>query len=290
MSTEPKSISARAASFIGRKFPRLSATTLRVLAPALPNLWLFYSIVGECNLRVATRARLGNGMKVKVFLGDIIGCHIWHSGWYEPHFVDALKLYLTPEVTFFDLGANIGQYTLMSAPLVQEVHSFEPFSGTYRLLKWNVQHNHLANVYLNELAISDQFGEATIYEGDATNTGSYSLRRSATSAERQYSIRTITLDEYVFGSDLHCRLKKIVLKIDIEGAELKALQGAPKVLDLNPVIFLEAIDEHQKKFGNSITDLTRFLQARGYALHSLSEKGPVPYSSSYPNILALPAH
>src|SRR5260370_25564708 len=114
MSAEPKSISARAGSLIGRKLPHLSAATLRVLAPALPNLWLFYSIVGECNLRVATRARLGNGMKVKVFLGDMIGCHIWHSGWYEPYLVEALKPFLTPEGTFFYLGANIGQYTLMN--------------------------------------------------------------------------------------------------------------------------------------------------------------------------------
>jgi hypothetical protein len=127
-----------------------------------------------------------------------------------------------------------------------------------------------------------------IYEGDASNTGGYSLWPSRTRTGRQYSIRTIPLDQYVFGSDLHSRLRKIVLKIDIEGAELMALQGASKLLGLKPVIFLEAIDELQKKFGDSVTDLTGFLQARGYTLRSLSEKGPVPYASSYPNILALP--
>lgn len=227
-------------------------------------------------------------MKVKVFLGDIIGCHIWHSGWYEPHFVEVIKSFLTTDVTFFDLGANIGQYTLLSSPLVQEVHSFEPFAKTYKLLEWNVKHNHLANVHLNEVAISDQAGEATIFEGDVTNTGGYSLRPPGSNKSRPYSIRTRTLDEYVFGSGLHRRLRKIVLKIDIEGAELLALQGAGKVLDLKPVIFLEAIDELQNKFGHSVTDLTRFLQARGYDLHSLSEKGPVPYENQYPNILALP--
>ena len=288
MSDGPKSIPVRAASLIGRKLPRLSAATLRVLAPILPNLWLFYSIVGECKVRAATRARLGNGMKVKVFLGDMIGCHIWHSGWYEPHFVEAIKPFLTPEVTFFDLGANIGQYTLLSAPLVQEVHSFEPFARTFELLEWNVQHNHLANVHLNEVAISDKAGEATIYEGDASNTGGNSLREPGISNSSQYSIRTNTLDQYVFGSDLHTRLRKIVLKIDIEGAELLALQSASKVLDLKPVIFFEAIEENQKKFGHSITDLTEFLEAKGYALRSLSENGPVPYEKYYPNILALP--
>jgi len=288
MSTKNKSISANVATLIGRKLPRLSAATLRVLAPILPNLWLFNSIVQECNLRAATRARLGNGMKVKVFFGDMIGCHIWHSGWYEPHLVEALRPFLTPDVTFFDLGANIGQYTLLTAPLVQEVHSFEPFVETYKLLEWNVQHNRLANVHLNELAVSNRAGQTMIYEGEASNVGGNSLRPSGTKTAHQYSIQTTTLDQYVFGSGLDRRLRKTVLKMDIEGGELMALQSASRFLDLKPIIFLEAIDELQKKFGNSLTALTSFLQDRGYELRSLTEKGPAPYVNSCPNILALP--
>jgi len=226
-------------------------------------------------------------MKVKVFLGDIIGCHIWHSGWYEPHLVEALRPFLTPEVTFFDLGANVGQYTLLSAPLVREVHSFEPFAGTYELLDWNVQHNRLANVHLNRLAISDRTGEAMIYAGDTTNAGGASLTPKA-GAGHPSPIRTITLDEYVSQAGLESRLGKTILKMDIEGGELKALEGAPRFLDIKPVIFLEAIDEHQKRFGNSVADLTAFLNARGYTLRSLTGKGPAQYTGSCPNILALP--
>lgn len=288
MRTGPTSLPASAAAFIGRKLPHFSAAALRVLAPVLPNLWLFYWVARECNLRVATHATLGNGMKVKVFLGDMIGCHIWHSGWYEPHLVEALRPFLTPEVTFFDLGANIGQYTLLAAPLVQEVHSFEPFVETYKLLEWNVQHNRLANVHLNKFAISDRTGEALIYEGDASNIGSTSLGRSDAESGRQHPIRTITLDEYVFGSDLHSRLKKTILKMDIEGAEMAALRGASQFLDLKPIIFLEAIDELQKKFGNSVEDLKSLLRDRGYTLRSLTEKGLAPYAGPCPNILALP--
>lgn len=288
MSVESKSIFAQVASLIGRRLPRLSATMLRLLAPILPNLWIFYWIVRECNLRIATQARLGNGMKVKVFLGDMIGCHIWHTGWYEPHLVEALTPFLTPEVVFFDLGANLGQYTLLSAPLVQEVHSFEPFRETYKLLEWNVKQNRLANVHLNELAVSDHTGEAVIHAGDAGNVGGTSLERREATTGRQYPIRTITLDEYVFGSGLQNRLKKIVLKMDIEGGELIALQGARQFLELKPVIFLEAIEGLQQKFGNSVMDLTAFLRDRGYTFRSLTEQGCAPYVSPCPNILAIP--
>jgi len=109
MSAKSRSIYADAAALIGRKLPRLSAIMLRILAPALPNRWVFYSMVRECNnLRVATRARLGNGMKVKVFLGDIIGCHIWHSGWYEPHLVEALRPFLRLRLLFSILAPILG--------------------------------------------------------------------------------------------------------------------------------------------------------------------------------------
>lgn len=288
MSTETKGISISAATLLGRKLPRLTATTLRLLGPVLPNLWIFYWIARECNLRVATRAKLGNGMKVQVFLGDMIGCHIWHSGWYEPHLVKALTPYLTKETVFFDLGANIGQYTLLSAPLVQEVHSFEPFAATYELLKWNVEHNHLANVRLNQLAVSDRVGEGIIYDGGPSNVGATSLGRPENGEGRRHPIRTTTLDQYVFQSGLQGRLKKIVLKMDIEGGELSALRGAPRFLSLKPVIFFEAIDELQKKFGNSVAQLTSFLLDRGYALYSLNEQRVVLYSGDCANILALP--
>src|SRR5216683_3340144 len=135
------SIEASFASFIGRRLPRLTRFALRSVGAILPNLWFFHFLVRECGGRVATRATLGNGMRVKTFLGDMIGCHIWHSGWYESHVIEVVKSYLRPDVCFFDIGANVGQYTLMAAPFVKEVHSFEPSSDVFRLLSWNVLHN-----------------------------------------------------------------------------------------------------------------------------------------------------
>jgi FkbM family methyltransferase len=279
---------ATTASFVGRKLPRLSRAVLRAIGPALPNIWAFYFMVGECGARVSTSARLGNGMKVKVFLGDMIGCHIWDQGWYEPHVVDALKSFLYPDVTFFDVGANIGQYTLLSAPLVQEVHSFEPVPKTYQLLAWNVLHNRVTNVHLNQVAVSDRAGETIFFEGHANNVGGTSLRQAFGSAGVQQAAKTITLDEYVFASDVAKRLRRIVVKMDIEGAELLALSGAKEFLKLRPVLILESIDNLQRNFGHSVDELAAFLEARGYTLRSLEEGGPGPYNRDCHNVLALP--
>lgn len=280
--------SASIASYLGRTYPRFSRAALQIFGARFPNLWLFHFLVRECGARVPTYARLGNGLRVKVFLGDIIGCHIWHSGWYEPHLVNALKPFLKPDVTFFDVGANIGQYTLLSAPLVQEVHSFEPFAVTYNLLAWNVKHSGFSNIQLNQFGVSDHPGIATIFEANVSNTGGASLRRTPVSEGNQHTIQTVALDEYVFGSNLFKRLKKVVLKIDIEGAELLALEGSRELLKLKPILVLEALDELQRGFGRSRDELTCFLKSRGYVLLSLTENGPTPYEIHCPNILALP--
>lgn len=227
-------------------------------------------------------------MRVKVYLGDMIGCHIWHNGWYEPHLVNAIKPHLTSEVTFFDLGANVGQYTLLAAPLVQEVHSFEPSKETYSLLAWNVKHSGYTNISENRLGVSNRSGFANLHQGSPGNVGDAYLGTILQSPDRVDSVLAVTLDEYVFGSNRCKQLKKAVLKIDIEGAELLALEGANELLKLKPVILLEVIDKFQKRFGRSQAELVSFLQGHGYILHSLSEYGQAAYDGLCTNVLALP--
>ena len=227
-------------------------------------------------------------MRVKVFLGDMIGCHIWHSGWYEAHVIDALRPYLRADVYFFDIGANVGQYTLMAAPLVKEVHSFEPSPAVFRLLSYNVSHNGLSNVHLSQAAVSEGDGTATISESNIANIGRTSLRPARIPGGQDYAVRCVSLDDYVRSLPAVINPGKVVMKIDVEGAELLVLKGASHLLDSRPLLILEAIDELQRNFGHSVAELVTFLKNRDYMLHSLTEHGLETYNSDCPNILALP--
>jgi hypothetical protein len=144
-------------------------------------------------------------------------------------------------------------------------------------------------VTLNQAAVSDRVGEATILAADASNVGGTSLRQAPSDTGLKYFVRTVTLDEYVFGSPLINRLGKIVIKIDIEGAELLALRGATELLKRKPVLILEAIDNLQRGFGGSLEELSAFLESAGYKLQSLTETGPAAYTRACPNMLALPS-
>jgi FkbM family methyltransferase len=277
------------ARFIARQFPGFSRIALRCFGSLLPNRWFFYFMVRECGGRATTRARLGNGMRIKVFLGDLIGCYIWHDGWYEPHTIEAIRPFLKSDVSFFDLGANVGQYSLYAAPLVRAVHSFEPVPSTFKLLKWNVQHNQLYNVYINNAAVSDNDGRVKIFELDASNRGAASLSPPRNRNGHEWMVKCFRLDAYLASLPVEMRPRKAFVKMDVEGAELLVLKGAPEFMEMKPIVMLEAVDDHQRKFGNSLSELVAFLKDRGYVLRSLTVDGVVPYGSEHPNILAIPA-
>ena len=277
------------ASFVGRKLPHLSRIFLRIAGPVLPNLWFFHFLVLETGVKVVTGARLGNGMQVRVFLGDMIGCHIWHSGWYESDLVNAITPFLQPDMCFFDVGAHIGQYTLLAADLVKEVHTFEASSETFAILSWNVRHNRLANVHVNRVAVSDREGEATMLESSPHNIGQTSFRAKRNEDTLPDFINMISLDHYARNSNLQIQPRKAFIKIDVEGAELFVLEGARELMRLKPVLLLEAIDEMQRNFGRSLAELVAFLRGQGYVLRSVTEKGLAAYDENYPNVLALPA-
>jgi FkbM family methyltransferase len=133
---------------------------------------------------------------MRVLLGDMVGCHIWESGFYEPHIVRLIKQYLTPDTVFFDIGSHVGQYTLMAAPLVAEVHSFEPTPTTFGLLKANVDSNNLHNVQVNQRAVSDREGITEFYVAKSANVGENSLIGCPDSAAR-ITVQCVSLDGYL---------------------------------------------------------------------------------------------
>jgi len=76
--------------------------------------------------QLTVRTQLENGLSVTTFVGDEIGDTIYTSGIYEPTTARLFSKLLDKETVFFDVGAHIGQYTLIAAPLVREIHCFEP--------------------------------------------------------------------------------------------------------------------------------------------------------------------
>lgn len=227
------------------------------------------------NYRATTNTRLPNGMKIRVVWVEGIGWGMCvHDDW-EPETTSTITNFLKPGMAFADVGAYVGQYTLLAAGLGATVHAFEADPQTYDLLAHNVATNMLRNVRVNHSAVSDQCGFATFYRGPADRMWGGSLKpleERATPA----SVPTVTLDAYAAQQGIG---RIDLMKIDVEGAELQALRGARGILSTKPrpTMVIEFCEKNQRAYGSTRTKLAEYLYAEGFELLRITPEGLRPY-------------
>jgi FkbM family methyltransferase len=257
--------------------------------------WLFDRLAAELHYHVPVGARLGNGMRIVVPWNDDGGRAIYETGWYEPATVTTVESLLKPGMVFMDIGANMGQYSLLASRIVGDagaVHSFEPSPTMYPWLMQNVRLNKADNVQTNRLGLSDCEKIVTLYLSNPKNQGATSMRPQYNFSGKTAEVKCLTLDAYL----AHRGIGKVdVMKIDVEGAELEVFRGAEKLLTGNhpPSMVIEFEEGCQVRFGSSCAKLAAHLTARGYELMTIRPSGleryELEHSRAYTlNVLAVP--
>ena len=219
--------------------------------------------------------RLGPGVVLTSELSD--GLVIQHQpngnvsrdlylGQHECDVVDFFSHYLQPGMTVFDVGANIGVYSLVSAKRVGAtgaVHCFEPTPTTFAQLKNNVALNGLSCVRVNQLAVCDRSGVSMLHLYRQDGMNSLARQDWVGPPMGEVQVPTISLDEYVREN----RIPRVdLLKMDVEGAELAVLQGARELLTgaSPPVVVCEFADRTTRAFGYRADDIRAFLERLDY--------------------------
>jgi len=174
-------------------------------------------------------------------------------GTYEKEQTAFFEQLVKPGAVLFDVGAHVGYYSLLSSRLVGEkgrVVAFEAMPRNARFLRHHLEANRCANVEVIEGAASDRAGTAWFGKGTGTGTG-----RLSDAGELE--VRTMTLDDVA----AERALLPDFLKIDVEGAEERVLDGAARILhEKKPVLFLST-------HGAQIhARCCKRLEALGYAL------------------------
>lgn len=152
----------------------------------------------------------------------------------EPETVSWLETYLRPGDVFFDVGANVGAYTLVAATLFPNqcrVFAFEPMAANYMRLVENVMKNGCGNSVVSlPLALSDRtelarFQLASFQTGAAEHAGLSGINQSVQNLFQD--LLCIRLDAAVDLFSLPCPNH---LKLDVDGAEQKILNGGENTL------------------------------------------------------------
>lgn len=194
----------------------------------------------------------------------------------EPLLQRFLSDHLTPGATMYDLGANVGFFTLIGAALVGptgRVVAVEPSPANVAALERNVALNGLRHVIVREAAVSDETGRAFFDPSDNDQSG-----RLADTGE---PVLTTTVDDLVRGDGYVPDL----IKIDVEGAEDRVIAGMASTLTHHPVIVCEM---HTGRTSLE-DDVPVALAAAGYELSWL-EGQEVAAKESYwaPHLVAVP--
>jgi FkbM family methyltransferase len=192
------------------------------------------------------RVRLADGYWTKMLIGDS----------YEPMVYELLERELGPDVSLVDCGANIGYWSVLAssrwgAPVV----AVEASSESYKQL---LENNRLNGDRFTAVraAIWSRDGETLrLVTHDRRHAGSSVVNRRERIGERGYNVEhveTVTVDGLV---DRYVARPKIVLKLDVEGAESEALKGAEHTLsELDTTLVYEDTDGA----------VTQLVQALGY--------------------------
>jgi FkbM family methyltransferase len=145
----------------------------------------------------------------------------------EPEFMDIITDEITEGMVAFDLGANIGYITLIMANKVGEsghVYAAEPDPRNFAILEKNIQlNNYTERVSTYQTAISNRNGTCNFFLSKSSNLGSL---RATGNTKGAIDVAAQTGD--TFFSD---KLQPDFIKMDIEGAEVEALEGMLKTLE-----------------------------------------------------------
>ena len=185
----------------------------------------------------------------------------------------------------FDIGAHEGQSILFFSKLFPDafIYSFEPDPDTFKILS-NIS---AKNLKLENIALSDKTGDTSFYKNSISHTNSLfkvnhnskdSISISKAKSEKnetffiglnqEIKVKTSTLDYYITSNNI---LTIDLLKIDVQGAEVKVLNGALSSLEKTKCVILEISFYDYYETQTSFFDIEKILTTMDFKLYSISE-------------------
>jgi FkbM family methyltransferase len=198
------------------------------------------------------------------------GCWL---GTYETDKQDAIRRLVRPGMTIFDIGANAGFYTMAFSRLVGtqgRVYAFEPLAENVTNLLRHVAINNADNVTVIQAAVAHQSGIVGFRRNASNATGTITDSGG-------YQVPAISLDDLIKNGTLPV---PDVVKMDVEGAESRVLEGAPSLLRSKKTVWFIAI--HGEEQARRCQTILFDADYRVYRLEGTElRRGPLPTDEIY---------
>jgi FkbM family methyltransferase len=275
-----------------RSLKSLAGIALRVLWRAL-NRIQHSGTFGRRVIEAATHPIRHRDLRI--MRGSMAGARInlggsflrYLTGDAEPEVQEALAELIKPGQTVYDVGANIGFFTILCSRLVGpqgKVYAFEPIPENVVTLRHNIALNKLTNVVVIEQALSASTGTAEMFVSlwsafHSLNVDGASKRENHGPDGGQITVETVTLDEFMQGDGI---LAPDLIKLDVEGAELLVVEGMRETLRTVQPLLLVEVHDTNREYGEFVDSIDYRVRVIDGDEPTLADAGRNPHTIAWP--------
>jgi FkbM family methyltransferase len=228
----------------------------------------FPDLAGTYHALRITREMRKHSLKLTPFGFYFLGHARMQSGAFEPDETRFVERIASEVDIFIDIGANIGYFTCLMRNLGKHVVAVEPLRQNLDVLYANVAANGWQDIEVFPVGLSDTVGIVEIFGG---GTGASLIPYWAgTSGVLRNTIPVNSLDNLVgerFAG------KRVLIKIDVEGAEFAVLRGAERLSALQPaprwLLEICLTEHHPDGLNPHYLDIFSFFFERGYSAFTI---------------------
>ena len=230
--------------------------------------------------------RIDRDISMKVDPSKAMGAAFYWMGFHEFNGWRFLHHHLKPTMTFVDIGANQGEYSLFAAKRLTNglVLAFEPVDHFFQQLSENISLNHFNNIRTFPFGLSNVTSQVPIYmgaQGAGEHEGLATIYQSSLRKRFIQNIDLKVLDNLEPGLGL---VRIDFIKIDVEGAELMVLKGSLKtIIKYKPWVMLEISEDTYRSAGYSVSDVREFFNSIGYSLYTIGRAGQLTKANEIPS-------
>ena len=194
---------------------------------------------------------------------DVVANHIKNGIYFEPEVIEIAKEFIREGTAVLDVGANYGQMSVFFSKLVGNsgaVYAFEAEPVIYSILVKTFSANGCNNVKAISGAVYNKTGEKIVFpEPDFSRFDSYGSYGIDPNAKDGRKVTSLTIDSLQINEPIS------FMKVDIQGSDLFALQGAKETILKNkmPILF-EFEQQLQDEFQTSFNDYVNFAKEINY--------------------------
>lgn len=189
-----------------------------------------------------------------------VSANLWINPNARIHGLELFKDYCQAGDISIDVGTNVGEVSIIlsqQASTAGHVYGFEPNPRIHRYLLGNLALNRCDNVTAANAAVGASCGTVRMSDGKHDD-----MNRVVD--DGAIEVPCTTLDTAVPAQDI------ALLKVDVEGTELRVLEGARQTLTRTACVNCEMSDEHCRRYGYRAADLIAFLQSGGFRTYLIA--------------------